>query len=179
MNFKLMRIHACRLFRVITFGGVVLASIVATFIGVSFLQAYLPINPVHAHCADFRVYFEGPKSKRFNELFIKKIEDWGQPYFIWKGVVYTTQYGSGDENMDKFIERHIRPEWFSDSPTFDTPEQKAIVEAFKNSSETQHLSWEWCRVIEAAIAKDGIDADARRKHPDIWPPQRWPIPDSK
>tara|TARA_Y100000813_G_scaffold132583_1_gene95779 strand:- start:220 stop:324 length:105 start_codon:yes stop_codon:yes gene_type:complete len=31
-------------------------------------------------------------------------------------------------------------------------------------------------VIEAAIAKDGIDIEARREHPSIWPPHEWPIP---
>ena len=140
----------------------------------------LPVNPVSAHCFKSRVYFEGPKSGRFNTLYIKWIEEKDQPYFIRNGIIYTTERGSGDENMDKFIMWTIRPEWFSDNPTFDTPEQRAIVEGWRETSVRENRrewsSKDWCHVIEAAIAKDGIDVEARRDHPSIWPPDKWPVP---
>ena len=62
--------------------GVVAALIVG-------LQVYamLPVHPVEAHCYDFRVYFEGPKSERLNALYIKWIEEKGQPYFIRSGRI--------------------------------------------------------------------------------------------
>lgn len=172
--------HLLRILRRILISAALFTGLVAVLcIGIE-IHDRLPVHPVSAHCYKFRVYFEGPKSERFNTFYLKLIEEKGQPYIIRKGVIYTTYYVAGDANMNKFIQNNIRPEWFSDNPTFDTPEQKAIVERWRKTSARENLQpgllKEWCHVIEAAIAKDGIDVEARREHPSIWPPHEWPIP---
>ena len=176
MSIASVRKRLLRILRKVLISVAVFVGAVTVFcVGIE-IYGRLPIHPVSAKCYDFRVYFEGPKSERFNKFYIKLIEEWGQPYSIRNGIIYTTGYGSGDDNMNKFIQNNIRPEWFSDNPTFDTLEQKAIVERWRETSTRENLmenlSKDWCRVIEAAIAKDGIDVEARREHPSIWPPKQ-------
>ena len=172
---SLLRILRTAVIAIATF-----ASLIAVLIVGIEIHDRMPVHPVSAHCYQSRVHFKGPKSERFNKFYIKLIEEWDQPYSIRNGIINTTGYGSGDDNMNKFIQNNIRPEWFSDNPTFDTPEQKAIVERWRKTSARENLQpgllKEWCHVIEAAIAKDGIDVEARREHPSIWPPHEWPIP---
>ena len=180
MSINSVRNCLLRILRRALISAALFVGVVSAAVGGIVLYNKLPVHPVEAHCYDFRVYLKGPKSERFNNAYIKLIEEWEQPYSIRNGVVYTTYYGSGDENMDKFIMRTVRPEWFSDNPTFDTPEQRAIVEGWRETSVRENRrewsSKDWCHVIEAAIAKDGIDVEARRDHPNIWPPDKWPVP---
>ena len=159
---------------------VLVVGVFAVVVGSIFVYEALPIHPVSAHCYQARIYLAGPKTRRFNNFMIKLIEERGQPFFLRNDVIYTTAYATGDENMDKFVKNNIRPEWFSDDPKFDTSHQSDIVEKWRTSSERENLktslSRDWCHVVEAAIARDGIDADARRQNPRIWPPDLWHVP---
>ena len=180
MSIASVRKRLLRILRKVLISVAVFVGAVTVFcVGIE-IYGRLPVHPVSADCYQSRVYFEGPKSERFNKAYVKLIEEKDQPYSIRNGIIYTTWYGSRDENMDKFIKWAVRPEWYSDNPTFDTPEQRAIVEGWRETSVRENRrewsSKDWCHVIEAAIAKDGIDVEARRDHPSIWPPDKWPVP---
>jgi len=168
-----------RLYRFTRIAGKGLGAIIAMLailIGAIYIHAWLPIHQVNVNCYDFRVNFTGPKAEKFISIVTKIIEDDRQPYFVRDDRIYSTEYGAHVDQIEKVIRYNVRGEWFSDTPTFENENQRRIVEEWRASKESMNVSKEWCRVIEAAIAKDGIDAEARRKNPDIWPPDQWPVP---
>lgn len=148
-----------------------------------FISSALPINPIFVDCFQLRVQFKGPKNDRFDTFMMKRIIELNEPTIIINGIIYTTGVAAGIPQQDKIIKDLIRPDWFSEDPKFDTPEQQEIMEIWHEARAKkrarQWSSKEWCYVVEAAVAKNGIDVEARREHPNIWAPDQWPIPNQQ
>lgn len=151
--------------------------ILVAAIGGFYIYTLLPIHQIGVNCYSLGVVFEGPKSEEFIALFKKKLEERGEPYFLKDGHIHTTGDGIYYEQMSKIIMYEVRPEWFTDHPRFKNKTPEKIVNAWKSSEDRYSpVSKEWCHVVEAAVARDGIDAKARREHPNIWPPDKWYVP---
>lgn len=153
-----------------------LAAILTVILGGYYIWISMVIHQVDVHCYDFAVYFEGPKNDRFIKVMIREISKLGEPYQIRNHRVYSTGKGSYFEQMGKIIEYQVRPEWTRETPHFETTAEEQIVTAWRMSDFSSNREEKYCRFIEAAISRDGIDVKARRQHPDIWPPDQWPVP---
>ncbi len=169
--FRLARI-AAKAVKYTVFTGVFLLAIV----GAWGIYSEMPVHQFQVHCHSFDVYFEGPKSKKFIEVVTLFLSQEEEEYVVENERVYTTMDGANYEQASKMVRYLVHPEWFRKSPVFENEEQERIVNMFKASTESTNVSDEWCHFIEAAISKDGIDAEARRKNPRIWPPDKWHVP---
>jgi len=168
----------------IYFGKFVLKAIlvitVIIAIGIGGLKIYwaFPIHQVSVHCYDFQVYFEGPKNQKYIEVMSNEIRKLGAPVKIKDDRVFTTGAGTRVDQVSKVIMYGVRPEWFRDPPTFEKEKEKILVERWKNrtrlSTDDKHKSW--CHLLEAAIAKNGVDIEARRNNPRVLPRDKFPIP---
>lgn len=154
------------------FTGVFLLAI----IGAWSIYGNMTIHQFKVRCHSFDVYFEGPKAHKFIDEVTRLLQRQEEPYVVENDRVYTTMEGAHYEQASKIVRYLVHPEWFRKSPVFKNEEQERIVNTFKASTESTNVSDEWCHFIEAAISKDGIDAETRRNHPRIWPPKKWHIP---
>ena len=146
---------------------------------VYYIDARQPTHQVSVDCYALHVYFEGQKSAEYLTAMAANLKYRKQPYIIKNDRIFSTIDGAYDEEeIYRFIIHEIHPNWFSDHPTFENARVRALVETWKNRENLSTDDGEkaWCRVIEAAISKNGIDAQARRDHPDIWPPDKFPVP---
>ncbi len=155
---------------------VIAGTAVSIFVGLGSIYAYLhlPIHQVSVHCYDFQVQFKGPKSEKYIKILSQEIQRLDQPVRIKNDRVFTTVAGTTVDQVRKVIMYRVRPEWFSDTPSFKNPKDEKIVRTWSQSDESRNVSAKWCHVLEAAIAKNGIDIEARRKNPDIWPKEKFP-----
>lgn len=138
----------------------------------------MTIHQFKVRCHGFSVYFKGQKTHKFIDEVTRLLQRQEEPYVIENGRVYTTMEGAHYEQTSKIVRYLVHPEWFRKSPVFENEEQERIVTAWNNQDQLSISGYHkaWCHFVEAAISKDGIDAEARRKHPRIWPPDKWHIP---
>jgi len=166
----------------ICFGKFVLKTVLVVTIiiaiGIGGLNIYwaFPIHQVPVDCYDFQVYFEGPKNQKYIKVMSNEIRKLGAPVKIKDDRVFTTGAGTRVDQVSKIIMYSVRPEWFRNPPTFENSEVENIVRIWSDNGESSNVSAEWCHVLEAAIAKNGVDIEARRNNPRVWPRDKFPIP---
>lgn len=153
--------------------------IIAVILLIAGLHIYwaFPIHQVSVDCHDFDVYFEGPKNQKFMDVFAEHIRKRNAPVIIKDERIFSTDNGVAIDQIDKVIMYKVRPEWFRALPNFEDPETERIFMAWVNSGKSRNVNDKWCHVLEAAISKNGIDIEARRKNPRIWPRDKFPIPE--
>ncbi len=135
------------------------------------------IHQVIPMCEDSRTRLEGPLSEEFRYQIAVELIRKGEEYVEKNERIYTTLEGLYDLQYDKIALWIIYPEKFHGKPPdHDDPKVQEILETWRASDVSDNVSAEWCHVLEAGASKNGIDAEARRKNPDIWPPDKWPVP---
>lgn len=154
-----------------------LSAIVLVAVGIFQIWLSLPIHLVSVRCYSFGVYFDGPKNDKFIKVITEEISKRGEPYEVKDHRIYSTAKGSYFEQMRKIIKYKVRPEWRQENPNFESETEGRIVMTWlDDEGSTDEKEKKYCHFVEAAVAKDGIDIEARRKHPEIWPPDVWPVP---
>ncbi len=134
------------------------------------------VHQVSVHCFDFAVYFKGPKNDKYIEVIAKIVADSGEPYEIRNHEVFSTAKGVAVDQIDKVIQYAVRPEWNIDAPKFKDAEEERIVRIWQTRDRSSINHDEYCHFLEAAISRNGIDAEARRQNPRVWPPHKWYVP---
>ncbi len=158
---------------------VILVITVIIAIGIGGLKIYwaFPIHQIPVHCYDFQVYFDGPKNQKYIEVMSNEIRKLGEPVKVKNERIFTTGAGASIDQVSKIIMYGVRPEWFRNPPTFEKEKEKMLVERWKNrtglSTDDKHKSW--CHLLEAAIAKNSVDIEARRNNPQVWPRDKFPV----
>lgn len=133
------------------------------------------IHEPRFQCYGLAVFFEGPKSKRYLEGMSRFLSRSGAEYKIEGDQIFTTTEFVELGQPLAPIRNDVWPEWFSEKPWFETSEQQRIVEGWQKNKKG-NLNAHYCHLIEAAISKNGIDIEARRGNPNIWPRDKFPIP---
>lgn len=141
-----------------------------------YIVGVFPVNEPQFYCAGLNVHFDGPKSKPYIQGMIKYITAQGETYRVKGDHIYTTiQLADMDQQLT-VIQSYVRPEWFAERPRFEDAKQERIVRAWRDQGWPYPSSEKKCHLIEAAISKNGIDIEARRNNPRIWPRDQFPIP---
>lgn len=150
-------------------------------IGAALIYMNLPIHQVTVRCIFSDATLSGPKSNKYLEVIAKKLNERGDVAVIKNDRVFSTVDGGYIEQLRKVVLYQVRSEWFEKPPVFETAQQKKIFMNWKahKNTQTKDAYFTECRLIEAAISKNGIDIEARRNHPDIWPRDKFPIPEDK
>ncbi len=130
----------------------------------------LPIHQVSADCDLGDVYFRGPKSEKFTTVVASILLRSGDAHSVEDNRVFASS-GILSPEIVSIIRQSVRPDLFGYEPQIrlTLTERKIVDEYLRVSEDDRYGSPEECRLLEAAIAKDGIDIDARRSRPDIWP----------
>lgn len=169
-----------RLKKVSLFSFIVFAFATLAYFIDSAIYAYratLPVHQIDPMCYGLRVSFTGPKSAQFIAVMERPSEYSEEPYITENDQVYTTRKGLPYPGMKSIVLNILMPGWSLMQPKPLSPEVEELVNAWKEKDEAREdARKEWCHVVEAAVAKNGIDVEARRKHPNIWPPDVWPVP---
>lgn len=154
-----------------------LCAIILLAIGGLQIRLAFPVLQIDPKCHYSRVTFSGPKSERFVSTMVNEVEWREEPYSIRDNQIFTTGRGLPYDHMTSAILNTIAPGWSFSEPRPISPEAARLINTWKKREESgADASNEWCHVVEAAVAKDGIDIEARRNHPEIWPPDVWNVP---
>ena len=140
----------------------------------------LPIHQVSADCDLGDVYFRGPKSEKFTTVVASILVSSGDAHSIEDNRIFASS-GILSPEIVSIIRQSVRPDLFSYEPQIHLAlaERRIVDEYLRISEDDRYGSPEECRLLEAAIAKDGTDIEARRENPDIWPRDRFPLPDQR
>ena len=160
-----MKILRYSLFSVLG-GGVLVSGYTAIYA----YRATLPIHQIEPDCYSSRVTFNGPKPDRFIYIMERAVEWREEPYIVRNNQVFTTIKGLPYDRMTASVMSMISPGWSIGEPRPISPEAERLIDTWKKKEASGDVAQkEWCHVVEAAVARDGVDIEARQRHPDIWP----------
>ena len=145
------------------------------------IHRFLDPYPIHAHqpsCDDGRIVFSSHLSPEYLENIRRHFARYDAPYAVVNSKIYTSGNGEHYGNIDKQI--RLIAEKDIEGPTFRGQRGEKIsvlYDQWINAEVGVSKSQIWCHVVEMIVSPTGIDAEARRSRPDIWPRDKFPLPD--
>ncbi len=142
----------------------------ATWLGSRLLVSPYPIHLHHPKCDNGSLAFSPYLSDRYHEQVRAYLVSFDTSYAVIGNKIYTARNTDFAENIHK-------PVWVLAHPD---KQGNRTLRAQDHKTHALFREWDalergpekrraWCRVVEAIVSPTGINIDARRSRPDIWP----------